>query len=243
MKSNKEWRSWGRTDPLWSVVSWPGKQRGGPSPWTAEEFLALGAAEFRVVLRQWEHFGLERGTCIEIGCGAGRMTAQLAKTFPAVVALDVSRDQLDLAKQLLGSAGGNVTFLQVDEPEIPLENGSCSAMFSSHVFQHLPDFTSVAQYLSEAFRVLNPNGTVCFHLPTNGAHRGSPSSRLRLAVQNAAARARRFVGLLNIMEYHRYSSEYVFKRLGTIGFRDLELRIFDMSSNGDAHSFFFARRP
>jgi hypothetical protein len=45
------------------------------------------------------------------------------------------------------------------------------------------------------------------------------------------------------MEYHRSSAELIFKTLQQIGYRDAELRIFDMASNGDAHSFFFARRP
>ena len=116
-------------------------------------------------------------------------------------------------------------------------------MFSSHVFQHLPNFGGVAQYLRETFRVLGSGGTACFHLPVVGAHRGSPMSPLRLALHNAAVSARRFFGILNIMEYHRYSPQLVFRELKTIGFRDLELRIFDMASNGDAHSFFFARSP
>ncbi len=171
------------------------------------------------------------------------MTAQLAEIFPAVVALDVSQDQIDLAKRLLGDHGRNVTFHKVDQPFIPLENSSCSAMFSSHVFQHLPDFIAVTRYLRETFRVLKSDSTACFHLPVRGAHRTASSSPIRLAFHNAAARVRRMLGILKVMEYHRYSPELVFEGLHTIGFCDLELRIFDMSSNHDAHSYFFARRP
>ena len=243
MKSNKEWQSWGKTDPLWSVASWSGKQRGGPSPWTAEEFLALGAADFKDVRRHWEHFGLERGTCVEIGCGAGRMTAQLAATFANVVALDVSDDQIKLAKELLGARADNVTFVQVSDATIPLSDGSSAAMFSSHVFQHFPGFVEVARYLQETFRVLRSGGTVCFHIPVVGAHLSSPASPIRLALHNAATRARRLVGMLKVMEYHRYSAHDVFSTLQNVGFSDAELRIFPMTSNGDAHSFFFARRP
>lgn len=242
MKSDKEWKSWGQHDPLWAVASWPGKERGGPSPWTSEEFLAVGAADFRDVRRHWEHYGLDRGTCVEIGCGAGRMTAQLASEFPSVVALDISADQIQLAKELLGPRGSNVTFHQVTSPVIPLADQTCTAMFSTHVFQHFPNFEGVNRYLAEAFRVLMQNGTVCFHLPTPGAHRGSPVSRVRLALHNAAAAIRRAVGSLHVMEYHRYAPPLVFNTLERIGFRDVELRIFNMTSNGDAHSFYFGRR-
>ncbi len=171
------------------------------------------------------------------------MTAQLAATFPKVVALDVSEDQIRLAKELLRARADNVTFVQVNEPTIPLEDRSAAAMFSSHVFQHLPGLAEVARYVGETFRVLKSGGTICFHLPVVGAHRGAPTSPVRLAVHNLAARVRRLLGILNVMEYHRYSSEQVLTMLRSIGFRDAELRIFDMASNGDAHSFFLARRP
>jgi len=243
VKSNREWQAWGKADPLWAVASWAGKQRGGPSPWTPQEFLAVGASDFRDVLHHWEHFGLERGTCVEIGSGAGRMTAQLAHTFSDVVALDVSDDQIALAKKLLGTGAANVTFHQVSDPAIPLADGTCSAVFSSHVFQHFPEFGGVQRYLTEAFRVLRSGGTVCFHLPTPGAHRGSAVPQWRLAFHNVATRVRRLLGILTVMEYHRYPAERVFETLQRIGFRDVELRIFDMASNGDAHSFFFGRRP
>lgn len=171
------------------------------------------------------------------------MTAELASTFATVFALDVSDDQIKLARELLGPRGANVTFLQVTEPVMPIPSRTCSAMFSCHVFQHFPDFRGVARYLAETFRVLRSGGTACFHIPIDGAHRSSSASPLRLVLHNIAVSVRRAAGILNIMEYHRYSATQIFRALQAIGFRDAELRVFDMASNGDAHSFFFARRP
>lgn len=242
MRSNKEWRSWGKTDPLWAVAAWPGREIGGATPWTPEGFLKLGASDFKDVLGHWDHFGRERGTCVEIGCGAGRITAQLAAAFDSVIALDVSPEQIKLAGQLLGSQADKVEFHIVDQPVIPAADGSCAAMFSSHVFQHFSDFGDVVRYWQETYRVLVPGGTICFHLPVLGAHRNPAVSWLRLALHNAAATVRRTLGQLGIMEYHRYSPLVVLRTLDSIGFRDAQLRIFDMASNGDAHSFFFARR-
>ena len=243
MRSNREWQAWGRMDPLWSVASWDGKQRNGPSPWTPGELLALGAADFRDVLRHWRHFGMTPGTCVEIGCGAGRMTTQLVTVFETVAALDVSADQIDLARQLLGPKASAVQFYQVNDPAIPLSNHRCTAMFSCRVFQHFSRFEGVTRFLQETFRVLASGGTVCFHIPVPGAHRGVLISSVRLALHNASVTARRMLGGRRVMEYHRYSARTIFDTLKAIGFRDAELRVFDMTSNGDAHSFFFARRP
>lgn len=243
MKSNKEWRFWGTADPLWSVASWSGKQIGGASPWKPEEFLALGASDFRDVFRHWEHFGMQPGTCLEIGCGAGRMTAQLVEVFQTVEALDVSASQINLARQLLGPRSNQVVFHEVDGPQVPLSDASCAAMFSCHVFQHFSHFAGVTRYLEETFRVVAPGGTICFHIPVPGAHRRARISRYRLALHNAGVGIRRLLGGRRVMEYHLYTPVLVFRTLERIGYRDAELRVFDMTSNQDAHSFFFARRP
>jgi SAM-dependent methyltransferase len=243
LRSNQEWRAWGKIDPLWSVASWPGKERGGPRPWTPEEFLALGASDFRDILGHWRQYGLTAGTCVEIGCGAGRMTTQLLTVFPRIEALDVSEDQMNVARGFLGTRADRVRFHLVDGPAIPLPDGSCTAMFSSHVFQHISQFTAIVRYLEETFRVLSAGGTVCFHIPVPGAHRGAPSSPLRLLLHNVAAKVRRVLHYWRFVEYHRYSAVRILGTLDTIGFQGAELRVFDMTSNGDAHSFFFARRP
>ncbi len=243
LQSNKEWQTWGRVDPLWSVASWPGKERSGATPWTPEEFLALGAADFGDILKHWRHFGLVPERCVEIGCGAGRITAQLASVFERVDAIDVSADQLRLAQQLLGSSAAKVQFHHVKDATIPLPDQSCTGMFSCHVFQHFSQFDGVARYLEETIRVLASGGTACFHIPVPGAHRGAAVSKLRLTLHNVSVKVRRFVGGGRIMEYHRYSPTAIFNVLKAIGFRNAELRVFDMSSNGDAHSFFFVRRP
>jgi ubiquinone/menaquinone biosynthesis C-methylase UbiE len=206
--------------------------------------MALGASDFRDILAHWRHFGIKPGACVEIGCGAGRMTAQLATVFDTVVALDVSADQIKVARELLGPKASTVRFFRVDAATIPLRDASCAAMFSCHVFQHLPWMAGVVRYLEEAFRVLAPGGTVCFHIPVPGAHRGGKSSsRLRLALHNSLVVARRWLGARRIMEYHRYPAGKIFACLKTIGYQDAELRVFDMTSNRDAHSFFLARRP
>lgn len=244
IKSNQEWRYWGAADPLYAVAAWEGKNKSGNKPWTIPEFLELGRRDFADVQRHWDHYGRTgAGTCVEIGCGAGRMTAALVQAFDKVFAVDVSPDQIAMAAKLLGESASRVEFRVVDVPEIPLPDRTCVAMFSTHVFQHFSDFSAVVEYLRQTFRVLRPGGTICFHLPVPGAHGGEMPGRL------ATLRNRLRLMLLRtvlkrgaIMEYRRYPITTIFSTLRAIGYRDLELRIFPMSSNGDPHSFFFARK-
>jgi ubiquinone/menaquinone biosynthesis C-methylase UbiE len=242
VRTDAEWRYWGKRDPLWSVASAPGKEIGGTEPWTTEGFLALGEADFADVRRHWEHYGMHFGRCVEIGCGAGRMTYQLARAFDTVLALDVSPDQIDRARAALGPLSATVDFHVVTEPVIPTGDQSCDAMFSCHVLQHLPGRRAVSAYLRDTARVLRKDGTVCFHLPVPGAHVTSRQSPLWYMASNTLTRLRRAIGIMPVAEYHRYRPRDVLALLAEVGFGDLQLRIFAMSSNGDYHSYFFGRK-
>ena len=243
MRSNAEWRYWGKADPLWAVAAWAGKDRAGPEPWQPDEFLRLGQSDFRDILHHWRHFGLTPGTCVEIGCGAGRMTGPLSLAFGRVVALDVSLGQLERARALLAGWSTGMVFSLVDRPVIPLRDGSCTGVFSCHVFQHFSAYTGVVNYLRESYRVLRGGSSICLHVPVPGAHQSSQRSAAWLAARNAKVGLARMLGKRNVMEYHRYAARTIFDTLAAEGFRDAELRIFSMASNGDAHSFFFASKP
>ena len=243
LRSDAEWKWWGERDPLFAVATWPGRQHGGPTPWTPEAFRALGEADAADIFRHWDQFGRRSGRCVEIGCGAGRITGPLARAFDSVLALDVSAGQIAMARQMLGDATLNVTFELVEQPLIPAPAESCAGMFSAHVFQHLPDLPAVTSYLRETFRVLGPGGTACFHLPVSGAHLTSHDSMIFLAFRNAYRRLKRALGGRRLMEYHRYRTPLILRVLRDIGFMRAEVRIFPMRSNGDYHSFFFAAKP
>ena len=42
MKSNTEWKIWGKYDPLFGVANWRGRERTGTNSWTDEDFYSLG---------------------------------------------------------------------------------------------------------------------------------------------------------------------------------------------------------
>src|SRR6202035_2651796 len=93
-KSNREWVYWGDVDPLYGVVSLLGKSKTNADPWTEEDFYERGIPTFESTLRHWEEYGIVRDSCVEIGCGVGRMTRCLQSVFPTVYACDISPGML-----------------------------------------------------------------------------------------------------------------------------------------------------
>jgi SAM-dependent methyltransferase len=107
------------------------------------------------------------GTCVEVGCGFGRMTGELATRFDRVVALDVSPLMLELARTRVPA--GNVLFLPVSGTSLePVESGSADVLVCYLVLQHLPARDVVVGYLHEFARVLAPGGRAFVQLPVLG---------------------------------------------------------------------------
>jgi SAM-dependent methyltransferase len=104
------------------------------------------------------------GTCVEVGCGFGRMTVVLAERFDRVIALDVSPRMLDLARDAVQAS--NVDFRLVPGSALePVEAGIADALVCYLVLQHLPRRDAVLAYLREFARVLAPDGRAFVQLP------------------------------------------------------------------------------
>ncbi len=244
MRSTTEWQFWGRHDPMWAVRTSKGRERDGPNPWTVDEFRASGRSDCADIMHHWNHYGRIRGgVCIEIGCGCGRLTSPLLSHFDRVLGIDVSPDQIALARRILGNETARVDFRIVTSPAIDAPPGSCSAMISTFVFQHLSDYSGIVSYLREAYRALAPGASVCFQIPVPGAETGDiPSPRDRV-VKFVGTHLRRAFGLYRFMEYNRYPASRIVSTLQAIGFVDVEVRIFRLTGRNVRYSFFFARKP
>ncbi len=104
------------------------------------------------------------GTCVEVGCGPGRMTAVLAERFDRIVALDVSAG-------MLARARGAVTAPNVDFRLVPgdrldtVDDGLADTLVCYLVLQHLPERQTALGYLGEFARVLATGGSAFVQLP------------------------------------------------------------------------------
>jgi len=114
----------------------------------------------------FERLGAEpRGrTCVEVGCGPGRMTAALAERFDRVLALDVSPAMLERARAAVPDE--RVEFRAVSGQHLDgVEDAIADVLVCYLVLQHLPARAAVLGYLSEFARVLAPQGEAFVQLP------------------------------------------------------------------------------
>nr|XP_057938285.1 putative methyltransferase DDB_G0268948 [Doryrhamphus excisus]XP_057938286.1 putative methyltransferase DDB_G0268948 [Doryrhamphus excisus] len=89
---------------------------------------------------------------VDVGCGSGQGTVQLAKYFASVVGTDISPAQLHVA--LEHAKEPNITYRQCMAEELPFADGSVdliTAMSAFHWFDR-------PRFLQEVHRVLKPHG-------------------------------------------------------------------------------------
>jgi len=245
--SSVEWKRWGRDDPLWAAASWLDKQKDGASPWTEEEFYALGESDWHDFFAQWRQYGLSTESCLEIGCGPGRITRSLARCFDRVCAVDVSADMIAYARK--GVAAPNTTFMMMDGVALPLPDCSVKAIFSTHVLQHLDSVEAGLAYFQEFYRVLEENGTIFVHLPLYqfpAEHRAigrlfNATWTMSRCVGRLRAQVKRRL-LLKTMRDTPYPLSVLYSFLTGLGFDKLEFRVFPVSSNRDLHPFVLATK-
>ncbi len=120
------------------------------------------AANFRRWMKR-ELVGLPPSTPIlEVGCGDGSFTKELAHFSSQITAIDISGSQIaDNAGRLPG-----IKFLQHDVAErLPFANGAFRVVWCSEVLEHLfdPSFA-----LQEMHRVLRPGGKLLVTVPYHG---------------------------------------------------------------------------
>ena len=248
MKSNREWIQWGQRDPLFGVASWPEHERGGSQAWTDDAFYELGRSDWADFVGRWITYGLDTSCCVEIGSGAGRLTKHLAATFDQVLAVDVSAEMLVYAKEHIDA--DNVSYLVTGGVELPLADGSATAAFSTHVFQHFDGLADAARVFAEVARVLGSKGSLMVHMPMHAFPAGRTGMRLLYAARKQAGDLRgagmRLAAGLGLarppMRGLSYEVAWLLEVLGELGFTDVEFAFFSVTANQDLHSFVFARK-
>jgi SAM-dependent methyltransferase len=101
---------------------------------------------------------------VEVGCGVGRMTHEIARRAGSVRALDVSPRMLELAWQH-GEGLDKVEWMLGDGETLRgIADASADVCLSHVVFQHIPDPTVTLGYVREMGRVLRPGGWAAFHV-------------------------------------------------------------------------------
>lgn len=96
---------------------------------------------------------------LELGCGVGYFTKELAKTKAQILAIDISSDLLNRATTEVRSE--NVRFKLDNAYDMDLTNESFDHVVGSSVLHHL----DIKKALAETFRVLKHGGKISFTEP------------------------------------------------------------------------------
>jgi len=166
----RSWERFGRVDPLWAIVTWPGKKG---NKWDPEEFFQTGEAEITAALKHATSLGLTLRwhRALDFGCGVGRLTQTLAEHFDEVTGVDIAPSMLELAERY-NRHGKKCRYVLNETDNLrAFPDASFDFIYTGNTLQHMePRFAK--SYLKEFLRVLSPEGVCLFQIP--GRLRPSP---------------------------------------------------------------------
>lgn len=162
------WQTWGTTEPHWSVLSAEQYKKNNIAGSEAA-FYASGehACEFFLKALARNNIDLTRlNSCLELGCGLGRVSIWLAKHFDKVHACDISLAHLNGAREYVEKRGPrNVEFLHLASPNSFSGLPRVDGIFSIIVLQHNPP-PLMEFMLGHLFAALNAGGVAYIQIPT-----------------------------------------------------------------------------
>lgn len=100
---------------------------------------------------------------LDLGCGRGETSAEMARRGAVVVAIDYSWDAAALTRALVED---RASVLQASGVELPFAAGSFDRILLSDVIEHVP-WSMALLLLSEVHRVLTPHGRALVHTAPN----------------------------------------------------------------------------
>jgi SAM-dependent methyltransferase len=164
----REWVGLGEKEPYWSVLTQP-EYTLQEFEQHRDQFFKTGNGLAYIFLSALRRNGVNPNlieTCLEVGCGVGRVTAHLAKNFNRVIACDVSKPHLDLAQDYLSKADiNNVTLSQWKDLRSLHHLPKVDAIFSVITLQHNPPPVS-AWILKILLNALRSGGVAYFQIAT-----------------------------------------------------------------------------
>jgi ubiquinone/menaquinone biosynthesis C-methylase UbiE len=173
----RHWDALAKDDPFWAVLTDSQKQG---NRWAISEFYSTGVAEVErdLALVRLIDPALARGSALDFGCGAGRLTQALALHFERVTGVDISERMVALAR--LHCADTRVNFEHNARSDLRMfAHGSFDFVYSRITLQHIaPRYTK--RYLREFARILAPGGIMSVQIPASVPD-GDPPERLRFS--------------------------------------------------------------
>lgn len=97
-------------------------------------------------------------TCLEIGCGIGRLIKPIAARCERVIGVDLSQRMVAWSRSYLAETANAEVILNNGRTLEGVADASIDFVYSHLAFQHITLFEVVESYLREIARVLRPGG-------------------------------------------------------------------------------------
>lgn len=122
--------------------------------WNAARYHEISIPQQAWGRRVLERLGLEGSECVlDIGCGSGRLTAEIAERVPAgrVVGVDRSAAMVEKAAEWLRERSPQTTVVLADAVALPFRR-TFDAVFSGATFHWIPDHPALFRSIIMALR-------------------------------------------------------------------------------------------
>lgn len=206
---DRSWESLGTAQPFWSVITDDGFISERLTAERIAEFYRSGEGEFRNFLAALARAGIslsQKTTCLEYGCGLGRLTQQLARQFPRTIGVDISTAHLELAEKHAGIAGlKGIEWVHLQNLSDLGKLPEVDVIYSLIVLQHNPP-PVIEAIIGTFARILKPGGVAYFQVPT---YRRGYQFQLDAYLEEWESR--------DGMEMHVFPQERVFKLFAEAG--------------------------
>ena len=160
---------------------------------------------------------IPRGTILDVGCGAGHHSKDLAKMGFDVTAIDISVNGLLQGQKIAESTGVDINFMLADSENLPFPDNAFDVVFCSLILHHFPQKERV---LSEIARVCK---SYMFAFEVNSYE---PTSFILFTILNPT------IGIHGITKNQRTVSPFKLKKaLSGLGFGESKIKYLDIRHN------------
>lgn len=168
-KTKMVWTKLGKDEPYWSVLTSNRYKCSEIGQNSIDQFYKTGKKDVGLIelALTRNNININRlKSCLEYGCGIGRMTIWLAGLFSKVIALDFSRSHLDFLKiKCLEKEIKNIDTFHLKSVEGLDDIESIDLIISLLTLQHNPP-PVLAYIIDKLLKKLNHRGVAIFNVPS-----------------------------------------------------------------------------